>query len=726
MKQVTQIQRSGQLKVVDVPPPGLHPEGLLVRTAFSVISAGTERAKVEVAKKTLLGKAWARPDQVRQVIATARQLGLAATYQKVISKLDALSPLGYSSAGVVLAVGSRVTGLTVGDRVGCAGANYANHAEVAYIPHNLCARVPDGVSLEEAAFATIGAIALQGVRQASPTLGETAGVIGLGLLGLLTVQLLKAAGCRVIGLDINEARCALAQQLGADATTTPADPQIELLASRFSPAGLDAVILTAATSSNEPIVLAGKLSRDRGRVVVVGAVGMDVPRSPFYEKELDVRLSRSYGPGRYDPEHEEKGHDYPIGYVRWTEGRNMAAFLDLLAQRKIDVKPLITHRFTLSEAEQAYTLIEGKTREPHLGVLLDYGVPQTEATSFSPEVSIQVHPVQNGAGKIGLALIGAGNFAQSMLLPHLSRHPAIHLHTVVTSSGLSARSVAERNGFTQCTSEIEPALNDPTVQLVLIASRHNNHADLTARALAAGKAVFVEKPLALSPDQLAQVATAYQHATQARTAPFLLVGFNRRFAPLVGALREFVSSTREPLLLHYRVNAGYVPRSHWTQDAEEGGGRIVGEVCHFVDLLMYIVGRTPVEVYAYALPDGGRYSRDNLTVMLRFANGSAGTITYAANGDPGLEKERLEVLGGGRAVVLDDFRRLTLVSNGKRQVKKSALDKGHRAEMLALVEAVKQGAPSPIPFEQLLVTTAATFAIVDALATGQPVQVKLP
>jgi predicted dehydrogenase len=541
---------------------------------------------------------------------------------------------------------------------------------------------------------------------------------------MLTVQLLKASGCRVLGMDVDPGRCQLAAKLGADASATPADPALENQARRLSPHGLDAVIITAATRSSEPVATAAKLNRDRGRVVVVGAVGMDIPRSPFYEKELDLRLSRSYGPGRYDPNYEEKGRDYPIGYVRWTENRNMAAFLDLVAQGKLDVKALITHRFKIDEAEKAYELIEGKTGEPYLGVLLDYGLPVGEAGQPSQQEVVKVHPPCTRPGRIGLALIGAGNFAQSMLLPNLKADPRVRLRTVVTPGGLTARSVAERAGFEQCASESEVALSDPEVDLVVIASRHSSHANLTVRALEAGKAVFVEKPLALAAEELEAVIRAYtSQKAKGAASPFVMVGFNRRFAPLVVKLREFIQGCKEPLLVQYRVNAGYIPPEHWSQDPEEGGGRILGEVCHFIDLLVHLVGQPPADVYARALPDLGRYRQDNLAVILHFPEGSVGTVTYAANGDRGIGKERLEVFGGGRVAILDDFRRLELSLGGRVKTVKSGPDKGHSAEMAALIEAVRSGAPSPIPFDQLVAVTRATLAVLDSLAIGQPIQV---
>jgi polar amino acid transport system substrate-binding protein len=692
----------------------LRPGGVLVRTAFSLISAGTERAKVEVARKNLLGKALARPDQVRQVLAAARQSGLAATYQKVRSRLDALSPLGYSLAGIVTAVGANVDGLAVGDRVACMGAGYANHAEVVFVPQRLCARLPDGVSYQAGTFGTLGAIALQGLRQAAPTLGETAGVVGLGLLGLLTVQLLRASGCRVVGVDVNAGRCELARQLGAEAATAPDDPALDALARRFGPAGLDALILTAATASSAPIELAARLARDRARVVVVGAVGLHVPRGPFYDKELTLRLSRSYGPGRYDPRYEEQGVDYPIGYVRWTEGRNLSAFLDLLAAGRVDTAPLATHKFALVDAEQAYALVTGKTQEPFLGVLLDYGLPPEGAPAPLAEGPVQVRPQASADGRVGVALLGAGSFAQSMLLPHLARQPGVRLRVVATRSGLTARSVAERAGFETCTANMQAALADPAAGLVVIASRHDSHAALAAAALRAGKAVFVEKPLALSAAELAEVEAAHAAAI----APFLMVGFNRRFAPLLGELRQHLNAGGEPLALHYRVNAGYIPLEHWTQDPAIGGGRILGEVCHFVDLLAHVAGGPVVSVHAYTTPDGGRYRRDNLAAVLRFAGGSVGTLIYAANGDKDLGKERLEGFGGGRAAVLEDFHTLRLYGSGPARTRRAAPDKGHAAEMAALVRAVRAGEAAPVPLAEAAHATRVTFAIVESLETG--------
>jgi polar amino acid transport system substrate-binding protein len=710
MKQIAQSQRGGELRVVEVPVPALRPEGLLVRTAYSLISAGTERAKVDLARKSLVGKAMARPDQVAQVVRMARQAGIGATFHKVMNRLDALSPLGYSSAGVVVGVGDDVRDFAVGDRVACAGAGYANHAEYVYVPRNLCARVPDGVGLDEAAFATVGAIALQGIRQSGALLGECVGVIGLGLLGLMTVQMLRSAGCRVAGFDPNGERCDLARRFGAEVAIHPGDDGVEAAVRSLAPHGLDCVILTAATSSSDPIRLAGELARDRARVVVVGAVGMDIPRSPFYEKEIDIRLSRSYGPGRYDAAYEEQGHDYPIGYVRWTEGRNIEAFLDLVRQRRVDLAPLATHRFAIESAETAYDVIEGKTNEPFLGVLLEYS-----QAGEVPAKTVDVRPAAPRRDAIGVALIGAGSFAQSMLLPHLRGRADVRLRSVATPSGLSARSVAEKFGFEQATSDSALVIADDAVDLVMIASRHDSHASTVAAALRGGKAVFVEKPLAIDESQLREVI-------EARGSGFLMVGFNRRFAPLAGKLRDFTRSMSEPKVMTYRVNAGFIARDHWTQQPSNGG-RIIGEGCHFVDLMLDIAAAPIVEVFAAAIPDGGRYSGDNVVATLRFADGSVGTLIYAANGASALEKERFEVLGGGKAAVLEDFKRLSLSVGTKTAVHRASPDKGHRNEIAETIAALREGRQAPIPFNEILMTTRATFAIAESLATGFPIPV---
>ncbi|MBI4492676.1 MAG: bi-domain-containing oxidoreductase [Chloroflexi bacterium] len=719
MKVVLQNSRTGGLEAADVPPPVARAEGMLVRNAYSLISAGTERTSRELARKSLVGKALARPDQVRRVLEVAQREGIAAARERVAARLDVSRPLGYSSAGIVMEVGVEAAGqFAPGQRVACAGAGYANHAELVYVPQQLCVPVPEGVSLEAAAFTTVGAIALQGVRQADVQLGERVAVIGLGLVGQLAAQLLRAAGCGVVGIDLSPQRCRLAEELGVDcAIVRGAD--VERQVHVFAPRGVDAVLITAATSSNDPIELAAALCRDRGRVVVVGAVGMHIPREPFYQKELDLRLSRSYGPGRYDPSYEEHGVDYPIGYVRWTEGRNMEAFLELLARGSVNVAPLITHRFPLERAEEAYALVEGRTGEPSLGVLFTYPEQPAPATR-----RVALQPAGSTAPAVdtpGISVIGVGNFATGVLLPALQAAGGkqVRWRGVASASGISARTVGRRLGFAFCASEAGELLADPETDAVVIATRHDQHAPLTVRALEAGKTVFVEKPLALSLDELERVVAA-----QARAQRPLLVGFNRRFSSLTQAVRAHFGGRREPLVLLARVNAGFLPRDHWTQDPVEGGGRILGEACHFVDLLHSLVGSPPVEVDAHLLPESGRYSGDNVCATIRFADGSLGTVLYLANADSALPKERIEVTGDGRAATIDDFHEALLYRGGRvRRIRVAGQDKGHRAEMAALVELLRHGGPPPLPFEEVVLSTLATLAVVESVATGRRVQV---
>jgi predicted dehydrogenase/threonine dehydrogenase-like Zn-dependent dehydrogenase len=703
----------GQLSVVEVPPPEVRAGQVIVRSAFSLISAGTERSKIETGRKSLLGKALARPDQVQQVLASYKQAGLQATLQRVRTRLDSRSPLGYSASGVVLEVGDGVIDIRPGDAVACGGTSAA-HAEIIAVPKNLCVVVPSGVALDDAAFTTVGAIALQGIRQADLQLGECAVVLGLGLLGQLAVQMLKASGCTVIGFDPNEGRCALASQLGADAVATSESALTGAL-SLNKGKGADAVLITAGTPSNQPVELAGRISRDKGRVVVVGAVGLKIPRAPYYEKELDVRLSRSYGPGRYDPKYEEQGIDYPYGYVRWTEARNMEAFLSLLARGSVKVQPLITHKFGLAQAAAAYELIGGKTKEPYIGVLFEYdrAAPLEAGT-------IQITARKPAAqGQVSVGVIGAGNFAQSMLLPHLRANRDAVLAAVATADPLQTRDVAERFGFSYAARGAEALLQEDAIRAVLIATRHDSHAELLMQALRAGKAVHIEKPLALNADELAAIQKTYAERPDA----FVMVGFNRRFAPLVQEMKKHFAGRHEALAMTYRINAGYIPAEHWTQDPKQGGGRVIGEVCHFIDLLQFMAGAPISTVYACALPNQGKYCNDNVAITLRFGDGSAGNLLYVADGDKTLPKEYLEVHGEGRSAVLDDFRRLTLIAGGKTRVRSGGnQDKGHRQEMAAWIEAIRTGQPEPVPFAEAVRATAATFAVNQSLSSNAVLQ----
>lgn len=694
MKQVAQHYRSGALSVRKVPAPALKAGHVIVATTTSLLSAGTEKAMTDLAKASLAGKALARPDLVRQVIDKAKREGIVATLEKVRSKLDNPVALGYSCAGRVVEVGAGVDGLKPGDRVACAGAGYATHAELNAIPKNLCVPIPDGVDDEDAAFVTVGAIALQGVRQAQPTLGERVVVIGLGLLGLITVQLLKANGCRVLGFDPVTAKGDLARSLGADAVC--AEGLIEAADGFTSGRGADAVIITASTPSDEPANTAAAIARLKGRIVLVGMVGMHLSRDAFYKKELDVRLSMSYGPGRYDPAYEERGHDYPFAYVRWTERRNMEAFLELIGEGRVTPKALVTHRFAIAEAENAYALLDGG--EPYIGILLTY--PRVASGTLARKVEVSPRKVTPKAGTLGIGFIGAGNFAKSVLLPELRRQAGVSLTGVATATGLSGTHAAEKFGFSFATTDAEQILTDPATDVVFIATRHDTHAPLAIEALKAGKHVFVEKPLAINEAQLDAVIAAAEASDKV-----LMVGFNRRFAHLIVKARAALKGRTAPLVMLYRVNAGPVPAESWLH-GDEGGGRLIGEVCHFIDTLSFLADAPPVERQIVQAKD----HPDALSLQLRFADGSIGTIVYTSLGDRSFPKEYLEIFGASRVITIDDFRRAVFVSDGRTKRERVARqDKGFAEELRQFLAAVRGEQPPPIALEALRATTEVTF-----------------
>lgn len=733
MKQIIQSFKTGHLTVSDVPTPAVQFQGILVLTSASLVSAGTERMLVDFAEKNLLQKIRSRPDLMRQTVDKARREGVVTTLEAVQNRLDKPVPLGYSCAGSVIEVGAGVSEFKVGDRVACAGVGYANHAEVVAVPKNLAVKIPEGVDFESASFTTVGAIALQGIRLAEVKLGEVVAVIGLGLLGQLTAQMLKAAGCIVVGLDIQPQRAELALNLGADAVATTPD-ELASICHRLSVGhGADAVLIAADTRSDQPVELAGKVARDKGIVVAVGAVGMNIPRTVYFQKELDFRISRSYGPGRYDPEYEEKGHDYPYAYVRWTEQRNMQAFVQMLSEGKVKVGPLVTHRFPILNAPKAYELITGKTGDLFLGVILTYAAtPDLKRKVVLRNVSgtpsyVAENKLSSPLKEVRLGMIGAGSFANATLLPAIRAARDVKLIGIVSGSGLSASSAADRHGFDYCTTDEQEVLNDPAINTVAILTRHDLHASQVIAALKAGKNVFVEKPLCLSEEELDEIISTYQAAresagTENHLFPFLTVGFNRRFAPFVVELKQHLEHVQEPLMLHYRVNAGFIEPNHWTQDPAQGG-RLLGEACHFIDLLIYLAGSVPEKITTRALPDSGRYSRDNLLVTMEFANGSLGTITYVANGSKSSGKELLEVFGGGLSAKLDDYRTL-LLHQGNSRVKRVARlrqDKGHRAEWQAIVAYLTGKGGSPVSFEEMVNSTQATLAAERSLQSGEPI-----
>lgn len=712
MKAILIDSRNGEISIHQIPEPELLPGGILVKTHFSVVSSGTERAKIETGEKSLIGKARARPDLVRQVLHYARANGVRAAYEKVKARLETLTPVGYSCSGIVLSVGEGVTEFRPGERVACAGAGYANHSEVNFIPRNLAVRVPEAVRLDHAAITTIGSIAMQGLRQAQISFSETVVVIGVGLIGVLTVQLAKAAGCRVVAIDIDNERVQQAIAFGAHAGFVASDPRLAEKLNAFSRYGADVALITAATPSSEPLELAAKLLRDRGRIVIVGDVGLDIERGSLYSKELSLALSRSYGPGRYDPAYEEGGADYPIGYVRWTEQRNMEAFLDALATGSIDVAPLLARSLPLEEAPQAYDQIR---HSRSYTVLLRYPERAPNISSVR-KIEGVIDDARETRDSVRVGCIGAGNFARGTIFPNLRKMHGVVMEAVATASGIAAESSRRSDGFHRACSPVELLAHD-SIDAAFVLSRHDSHARYVLEALRQGKPVFVEKPLCVVREELDSIRSQYLQQCARNRAPFLMVGFNRRFAPQTEKLREFFVGRREPMLIHIRINAGYIPLDHWAQRAT--GGRLVGELCHFVDLARSVVEQPIDSVSASALPDGNRYNRDNLAVTLSFADGSIANLLYLANGDKAIPKEYFEVFCGGAVARLDDFRKLELVCGGKKRQFKSIQDKGHRKELELTLASILHGKPSPIDFSQIYEVTDATFQIEEVLASAK-------
>jgi len=722
MKQVAQNYKSGELAVLDVPAPACKPGGVLVRSLYSLISTGTEMMKVSEARMSLLGKARARPDQVRKLVDSVAQQGAVATYKKAMNRLDSYTPLGYSLCGVVVEVGAGAEQFSVGQMVAAAGNEFALHAELNWVPTNLCVPVPDGVAAEHAAFATVGAIAMQGVRRAEVALGETACVIGLGLIGQLVVRLLVASGVQVVGLDVVAARCRAAEKAGAVACAAPDEAGLseieQVLLSRTGGLGADHILLAAGGDSNGPVEVAARLARDRARVVDIGKTRLDLPWNSYYEKELDVRFSRSYGPGRYDDRYELEGVDYPAGYVRWTERRNLACFVDLLADGSVDVGSLISGTYPIEDAADVYGRLGAGSLEG-IGFLLSYGpVPDAESPERTIQTSAHTEPGAASRSRtprsadVRIGFVGAGNYATSMLLPHLRDSSEVELVSVATTKSLSGLNAQRKFGFATITTSVEAVLDDDTLDAVFIVTRHHSHAGLVCEALKRGRAVFVEKPLALSEDQLAQVLETVDESGNDR----IMVGFNRRFAPLFTDLRNRVTPFRSPLSARYLVNAGRLDPSSWYLNEELEGSRFAGEGGHFIDTVSALVGRDPVEVQAMA-------AGANIHATLRYSDESVATISYVTDGSPRFPKETLDVSADGRTGRLDNFQRITAWSSkgktGRRTL--TGQDKGQRAQLERFVHAVRTGSAMPIPLESLVATTRATLAVAQSVATRQPV-----
>ena len=713
MKQILQSLKTGVTKTAEVPCPAIQRGQILIRSSVTLVSAGTERMLVEFGKAGWIDKARQQPDKVRMVLDKIKTDGLMPTVEAVFNKLDQPLPLGYCNVGAVLDIGSGVTGFAIGERV----VSNGKHAEAVCVPVNLCAKVPESVADEDAAFTVLGAIALQGIRLVNPTLGETVVVTGLGLIGLMTVQLLRAQGCRVLGLDFDPLKLALARQFGAETVDLGVgqDPlAAALVLSRGR--GVDAVLITASTKSNEPVHQAAQMCRKRGRIVLVGVTGLELSRADFFEKELSFQVSCSYGPGRYDPNYEEKGQDYPVGFVRWTEQRNLEAVLDMMADGRIDVKPLISHRFEIDEAVQAYEIVGGSA--PSLGILLSYPSVSEKPDAILRNQTVNLGPARPSVGKATLGFIGSGNYATAVLIPAF-KAAGVRLKTVASAGGVSAAHAGRKFGFEKTTTATEEVFADPEINAVVVATRHDSHALQVCHALEAGKPVFVEKPLALTLDELSQVEVAYASALTAGQMPLVMVGFNRRFAPQAVKVKSLLTALDAPKALVMTVNAGAIPSSHWTQDREVGGGRIVGEACHFIDLLRYLAGSPIVDAKVASLGNAKGLTGlgDTVTLTLRFADGSMGTVHYLANGHKSFPKERLEVFCCGRILQLDNFRKLKGFGwPGFAKMNLWRQDKGQKDCAAAFVRAVESGGEAPIAFDELVEVRRVTIQIAEALS----------
>ncbi len=721
MKQVAQNYKSGDLTVLEVPVPACLPGGVLVRSLYSLISTGTEMMKVSEARLSLLGKAKARPDQVKKLLDSVAQQGAVATYQKAMNRLDSYTPMGYSLCGVVVEVGVGAEEFSVGQVVAAAGNDFALHAEVNWVPTNLCVPVPEGVPVEQAAFATVGAIAMQGVRRAEVSLGETACVIGLGLIGQLAVRLLAASGVSVVGVDVVESRCRAAEEAGAMLCAGPDDTGVreierELL-KRTGGLGADHVLIAAGGDSNGPVELAARVARDRGRVVDIGKTRLDLPWNAYYDKELEVRFSRSYGPGRYDPTYELDGIDYPPGYVRWTERRNLACFLDLIADGSVEVGSLVSSIHPVADATDVYArLADGSLRG--IGFLFSYDSPERpdqvtvsrgRSTSKASQRSSFRRP---SPGALRIGFLGAGNYATSMLLPHLRNNETADLVSVATTKALSAVNAQRKFGFDTVSTSIETILDDASLDAVFVVTRHHSHADLVCRALERGLAVFVEKPLAINEQQLGSVIETVDRTGNDR----IMVGFNRRFAPLLSDLQTRFGTPSGPVSARYLVNAGRLDPSSWYLNERLEGSRFVGEGGHFIDTLSALVASRPIEVHAFG-------TNSDVHATLRFDDGSVGTITYVTEGSARFPKETIEIIADGRVGKLDNFQRVTVWTpkgkDGRRGLTRP--DKGQRAQIAAFLGAVRAGSAMPISFDSIVATTRATLAAGTSLTTGAPV-----
>ncbi len=709
MFQVLQYQKTGEISIEEMPEPLCPQNGILVKNLYSLISAGTERSSVEKAQSSLFSRIKKQPEDVKLVLEFLKKEGIKSTLNRVQNKLDSFKVLGYSSAGIVIE--SDCSEFSPGDRVACAGAGYANHSEIVAIPKNLAAKIPDIVDFEDAAYTTLASIAMQGVRQSEPQIGENVAVIGLGLIGLITVQLLKSNGVNVIGMDINTDNFELAKELGAERTTLSNNDAVDVCRSFSNGMLLDSVLITAATDSNQPIELAMNITRKKGKVVIVGAVGMNVPRGPFYMKEIDLRISSSYGPGRYDSSYEELGIDYPFAYARWTENRNMQSVLKLLSNNSINFKKITSHKFEVKDAADAYNLITGKTTGKYLGILLKYN--ELNSSARVKKVSIK----SNKKDKLGFSFIGLGSFAQNHLLPPLL-NSGLSPIGVANQNPATAKSLAEKNKFSFFATDYKEVINDKNTDIVFCATRHDSHSKIVVDCVKAGKPIFVEKPLAINTQQLSEIVEEYN-----KKPVNVMCGFNRRFSESFIQIKKFLEGSNYPLTMIYRINAGFIPKDHWVQHTNQGG-RIIGEVCHFIDTMVYVNGSLPTKIFAENVSSNSSkeiFDRDNVIINIKFLNGSIGTIIYTAVGASQLSKEYFEAHTERKSCIMDNFENVSLLSSNEKRIIKMDGDKGIRNEVKAFIASINEGKNSPIQFEELVKVTESTFAVIESLESGRPI-----
>lgn len=716
MKQLIQNYKTGELSLIEVPAPQVKPGGVLIKTINSAVSVGTEKLMVNLAQKNLLKKAMSRPDLVKRIIDKAKNEGLKEAYQAVKGRMETLQPLGYSSSGEVIAVGDGVDEFKIGDRVACGSDLFATHSEVTWVPKNDCVKLPDGVNYEEAAFAYIAAIGIHAIRSSNLTFGSKVAVIGLGLIGQIVVSILKAWGCAVSGYDLDVKKATLSKELGADSISTNRNDFVAKGKIITKGLGYDAVIIMASTSSNDPLELAAEVTRERGIIVACGLVKLEVPRNIFFEKELSLIVSRATGPGKFDLDWEIKGNSYPMSLVRWTQAGNMEEFLSLVENKKVDMSKIITHRFKINDVLKAYDLLLGKDHPYYLGVVLEYETLKIIDRKIIINQKLNISPDKPVVG-----MIGAGLFSNVTIIPCLKNIKDIYLKGVATATGISGQNVAKKFGFEYCTTDYHQIIEDKSINTIIIATRHDLHAKMIIESLEAGKDVFAEKPLAITEEEVQKITNAYKKSEKR-----LMVGFNRRFSPTAMKCKQLMGEVGA-LTVNCRVNAGFVPKSHWVLN-NEGGGRVIGEVCHFIDSIQYATSSLPIRVYAETISSSNAQvaNEDNIAITIKMRDGSVATLLYTSIGHKGIPRERIEVFGNNQGYIIDNYTSMEFIRDGKREKNRSSgIDRGHQNEFNIFFDSIISGKPIPVDFTEYLYTTIATFAIMESIQKGQPIEVKV-